>query len=152
MKLTFEVFTQPQSLALERDLSELLQDDIVRENVEQALVDNLERFLGEPGVKVGVDLTTADPGEPPHQPYVRGHAPPKGKIPWISVDERLPDDRQRVLAWHTRRGKVGLHEFYYGWEFGQGGRVAYWDGVKDDDMDISHWSPEPEGPPEEEEE
>lgn len=60
---------------------------------------------------------------------------------WISVADQMPEERQRVLCWHSKRQTVGLHEFYHDWN-----HRAHWDGVRATDMDVTHWMPLPEGP------
>ena len=56
MKIVFEVSTSPESLELEDGISNLLEDNGVAEEVERALEEILERYLGQQGFTVKVAL------------------------------------------------------------------------------------------------
>lgn len=67
---------------------------------------------------------------------------------WISVEDRLPEDYQRVLVWedYTSLGKVyqGIEIYYYRCHIG------FVDRLDDDDPYgyITHWMPAPAAPSE----
>lgn len=65
---------------------------------------------------------------------------------WISVEERLPEDRQNVLTYWAEKQRVQLQTCYHKWS---GGRTGWWMGGQNlamSDGYVTHWMPLPEGP------
>lgn len=75
------------------------------------------------------------------------------KVPWISVDDYLPEDDQRVFTWapekvyHFRDYRFGIHLFRDERKDKIGGQ--WWLGIQNymhGEGDITHWAPIPGGP------
>jgi hypothetical protein len=78
---------------------------------------------------------------------------PEQPQPWISVEERLPDPQTLVFGW-TRDGALGVFSRDDsdddGWVWARQGYssdLSDPSGLEcDDEYDVTHWMPIPEGP------